>query len=221
MRHDLELNSEIDRDAYINNIGKTAWERKIIEANQQQRKDIVRRERTFCDRNKDKVKIISKLGPKKLGLDQCVDCNTVLNTSIYGLERHVEKHEYQHVTRIYFNECKNTFHPSEQYYASSGSFRPAPGSKLHRFVINKVHYEEGSEWECENCNISRKWNLDITGQKVNRIINYIEEHIDHLITYGNCEPNANLVTTTVDDESQNNPSRDDIVGNDVIEIGNN
>ena len=88
--------------------------------------------------------------------------------------------------KIYKHPVTGRHHPHEQYF-KTGGYCPSPNTKLDHFRINKLKYEKGSAWKCENCEFVIKWEDEFTGQKVSRIVEKIEEHIKNFSTHGHCD----------------------------------
>ena len=99
--------------------------------------------------------------------------------------RHLEQHQSQNVTKLYFHEDTMTWHPAEQYFRVGG-WCPAPGSLLTSYVINGQKFSRGDEWGCENCGLKVSWAEGETGQMGSRVMEKIERHIQLFRTHGKC-----------------------------------
>jgi transposase-like protein len=130
--------------------------------------------------------LIKKWAPRELGRYRCRSCKETLDTSVSGMERHIEAHLTHNVTKLYRNPVTLRFHPGEQYYRPGG-FVSCPHSVLHCFVINGKRFERGDKWECQACKATLSWKVGETGQRGARVVEKIEKHIANLIAHGNCD----------------------------------
>ena len=105
--------------------------------------------------------------------------------SLDAMGRHLEQHQCNNVTRLYYRQQDRSWHPAEQYFRVGG-WCPAPGSLLTSFVINGRKYSRGDVWECENCKLQLEWGDDQEGQNGSRIMDKIEKHIQLFRTHGKC-----------------------------------
>jgi hypothetical protein len=185
-----ELNLDPGGQPYLNamrkNVGKESWSEAMALASKKKLGDESMREEQFVNDNADKVGLIEPLGARALGKYKCYACNKVLVGSLDAMGRHLEQHQSQNATKLYYDKKDKTWHPAEQYFRVGG-WCPAPGSLLESYVINGREFSRGDVWECSNCKIKITWEAGATGQMGSRVIEKIEKHIQNFKTHGKCE----------------------------------
>jgi hypothetical protein len=184
--HDLELRGDEYKNAMEGWLGEEAWEKKLKLSSEKRREDEAQREKEFLEANKENVTVIQKWAPRELGRYRCRQCKETLDTSVAGMERHLEAHSNLNVMKLYRNPNTKRFHPGEQYFRPGG-FVSCPNSLLHCYVINGKRFERGDKWECTACKTSITWEEEHTGQRGARIVEKIERHIRDYNTHGNCD----------------------------------
>jgi len=167
------------------NVDKESWCVAMGAASKKKLEDESERERKFIEDNRDKIGLVSRLGARALGQYHCYACREVLVGSLDSMGRHLEQHQCINVTRLYYRQQDNSWHPAEQYFRVGG-WCPAPGSLLTSFIVNGQKYSRGDVWKCENCNFQLEWGDEDTGQRGSRIMDSIEKHIQLYKAHGKC-----------------------------------
>ena len=132
------------------------------------------------------MRTVRKLRAKELGTYKCYTCKANITTNLHGLERHLDAHDLNHVTKLYWNQKKRRWHPQEQHW-SNGSLVTQPGARLEAFAVNGVKYLRGAKWKCAQCGWEVLWKKGSTGQMGARIVERIEEHIKEREAMGGCK----------------------------------
>jgi hypothetical protein len=185
VRHDLKLEGQNYSAAMKKNVEAESWCKAMGAASKKKLEDEHERERKFIEDNADKIGLVTRRGAKALGEYHCYACREVLVGSLDAMGRHLEQHQTTNVTRLYYRQQDNTWHPAEQYFRVGG-WCPAPGSLLKSYVIGGRKYSRGDVWECGNCSLQLKWEDEDTGQKGSRIMDKIEKHVQLFKTHGKC-----------------------------------
>ena len=128
----------------------------------------------------------SILTSKELGTYRCYTCRANITTGLHGLERHLDNHDLNYVTKLYWDQKKKRWHPQEQHW-SHGSLVPQPGARLKAFAIKGIKYLRGSKWKCDRCGWEIVWNSGSTGQMGSRVAEKIEEHIKEREAMDGCK----------------------------------
>jgi hypothetical protein len=156
-------------------------------SSEKRREDEAQREKEFIEANSELVTLVKKWAPRELGRYRCRQCKETLDTSVAGMERHLEAHTNLKVMKLYRNPNTGRFHPGEQYFRPGG-YVSCPNSLLHCYVIKGKRYGRGDKWQCGACAKSITWEVGHTGQMGARIMEKIENHIRDYETHGHCEP---------------------------------
>jgi hypothetical protein len=184
--HDMGLRDQELSKAIREGHGEQNWEKKLRQASERKKENDAEREKRIAEDNLDRMRIVTKLRAKDLGTYNCYTCRANITTGLSGLERHLDGHELNYVTKLYWHEQKKRWHPQEQHW-SNGLLVPQPGALLKAFAVKGVKYLRGSKWKCEKCNWSIEWKKGSTGQMGARVVEKIEEHIKEREAMNGCK----------------------------------